>query len=394
MWLVLCVLSVLVSISRGFVVRPISTVKMFRIASSQSSDGDGSASNEELSEDWRTFRNKLVSGRFGLKEAEDAEKKEPVAKKNEALLRLQNPVLADEYANGAWAHSTPGPETGGLLVRRPFEAQILSKKGPWRTKIMEAAKKDFLRSTQDLDKSTGSYKIGSESSEASAARFEAWTSNSAYMFRLTERIVKSALNRIVKALQEKPRKTPVKPEDVKLIQLFQNYSENWQEVCLVVDYSPSEGASAVVINRPLSQGLPPQLAALMFGGKPCLEALLKKQPFPGQDKFLRFATAFGTGAVYNGGPLDQEERGLLVHGVDKVHSDTDKAFQEEVRLKEQDWAAEDAAEAAVAEAEAEVKAAQAEVDAAAAQAAGPASPPPPPPPCLPAETPLTSWRPL
>jgi len=70
---------------------------------------------------------------------------------------------------------------------------------------------------------------------------------------------------------------------------------------------------------------------------------------------------------------------LLVHGVDKVHSDTDKAFQEEVRLKEQDWAAEDAAEAAVAEAEAEVKAAQAEVDAAAAQAAGPASPPPPPP---------------
>ena len=55
---------------------------------------------DELS-DWREFRSKLMATTSG------ESRPKSVSKKNEALLKEQNDVLAKEYASGVWAHTTP-----------------------------------------------------------------------------------------------------------------------------------------------------------------------------------------------------------------------------------------------------------------------------------------------
>ena len=101
-----------------------------RTAAVLASESDGPSPEE-----WREFRQKLVSG--GLKlttdvadEAEAAPGAEPVrravAPKNEALLRSQSDELYQEYISGGWAHPSP-VEAGGLMMRMPLPAQLLSQ---------------------------------------------------------------------------------------------------------------------------------------------------------------------------------------------------------------------------------------------------------------------------
>jgi hypothetical protein len=56
--------------------------------------------------DWRTFRMNLAeTGSPTDKKTSDAPRKS-VSKENEALLRTQSQLLADEYEKGIWAHDT------------------------------------------------------------------------------------------------------------------------------------------------------------------------------------------------------------------------------------------------------------------------------------------------
>jgi hypothetical protein len=56
--------------------------------------------------DWRTFRMNLAeTGSPTDKKSSDAPRKS-VSKENEALLRTQSKLLADEYEKGIWAHDT------------------------------------------------------------------------------------------------------------------------------------------------------------------------------------------------------------------------------------------------------------------------------------------------
>ena len=101
-----------------------------RTAAVLASESDGPSPEE-----WREFRQKLVSG--GLKlttdvtdETEAAPGAElvrrAVAPKNEALLRSQSDELYQEYISGGWAHPSP-VEAGGLMMRMPLPAQLLSQ---------------------------------------------------------------------------------------------------------------------------------------------------------------------------------------------------------------------------------------------------------------------------
>ena len=69
---------------------------------------------------------------------------------------------------------------GSLLVRLPFETQITTAKGPWREMVMKKARADMM--TMD------SVKAMSKADQD--ARFEQWCSNTNYMFKLTERVMK------------------------------------------------------------------------------------------------------------------------------------------------------------------------------------------------------------
>jgi hypothetical protein len=68
-------------------------------------DDDDYIDSERLG-DWRTFRmNLAVTGSPTDKKSSGTPRKS-VSKENEEVLRSQSKLLADEYANGMWAHDT------------------------------------------------------------------------------------------------------------------------------------------------------------------------------------------------------------------------------------------------------------------------------------------------
>ena len=110
---------------------------------------DESSTAPDVTSDWREFRARLVAGGITTTEeqtegdAPAAEDKAPaspprsVSRRNEALLREQNPALATEYLDGMWAHAIPNPEVGCLLVRLPFETEVVTTPGPWRDLVLK-----------------------------------------------------------------------------------------------------------------------------------------------------------------------------------------------------------------------------------------------------------------
>ena len=276
-----------------------------------SSDSDSSSSSNEQSDDddaapavsegdWRAFRAKLMEGGFGLGEDDDddggdgsdaktkaEDRRKAVAPRNAALLRQQNPKLAAEYMEGGWAHATGMPEAGGLMLRRPFEAELMEAPGHWRDTIRKAARKDMIKSMAPAEFEE---KGLPSSPEALDARFEAWTANKPYMFRLTEKLVKREMARIVASVGSQGGPAAAaragaaagSPPQRRLRAKFNAYHSSWQEVVLLLSYSPTEGATGVVINRPLTQGLTPQLAALIHGGQGELEKHIKNAATKGQ----------------------------------------------------------------------------------------------------------------
>ena len=107
-------------------------------------------------EEWREFRQKLVSG--GLKLTTDVADEEAaapsvetvrrtVAPKNEALLQSQSDELYKEYISGGWAHPSP-VEAGGLMMRMPLPAQFLTQMRDgstdfWPAKLRETIKAEL-----------------------------------------------------------------------------------------------------------------------------------------------------------------------------------------------------------------------------------------------------------
>jgi hypothetical protein len=47
------------------------------------------------------------------------------------LLEIQNPSLAGEEV---WAHATPGPERGGLLIAAPDAPELLGSERYWQVR--------------------------------------------------------------------------------------------------------------------------------------------------------------------------------------------------------------------------------------------------------------------
>jgi hypothetical protein len=98
-----------------------------------------------------------------------------------------------------------------------------------------------------------------------------------------------------------------------LLTLFLDNQETWQEICLVLEQGSGK-AKTLVLNRPMAFKLTENLGKLVLNG-----AFTKK----GKDSkmvekrdIMRFMMAFSSEcAVYVGGPDDQGEAAIMIHGI-------------------------------------------------------------------------------
>lgn len=101
-----------------------------------------------------------------------------------------------------------------------------------------------------------------------------------------------------------------------LIHLYLENQEQWQEVCLVLEqnfttYGNSQFSKSVVLNRPMGWKLTENLGKLVFLG-----AYNLKISTDASNKLVQFMKAFQDEcAVYVGGPNDQGEGAILIHGI-------------------------------------------------------------------------------
>uniref|UniRef100_A0A7S0LJD4 Selenoprotein O n=1 Tax=Coccolithus braarudii TaxID=221442 RepID=A0A7S0LJD4_9EUKA len=273
-------------------------------------------------DEWREFRQRLITrglpltSEDGVEEPSRAEgegqvQRQSVAPANEALLAQQNAKLFEEYMNGAWAHVSP-LEAGGLACRLPLQAQLTEQ---MRQQPLALSNDDDLAVSESDTLGTRLQKmllrelpaVADGGADKRAELEKTWNQNSAYCFRLADRLLIESLQGVAaRATDGKIDARSLKPHESQLVQLYQESQEEWQQVVLVlgVDGSQAEG---VALNRPLGRGINAQLAQLLLSGE-----LSSTEAAAAADDFM---LAFGReGAVYVGGPSKQREGGLLVHG--------------------------------------------------------------------------------
>ena len=189
--------------------------------------------------------------------AEQPSPRKAVAPANENLLKRQNEALWTEYLDGAWAHRCPEPEAGGLLVRMPLNAQLAAFMRRGEAGLGDRLRKRLLATLPTAE--------GDASSEDE--RFERWSSNTVFTYRLAESMVEELLEAVASKSQNGKVSLGALDEDMReLISLYSAAQDSWQEVALVLrsdsdaaavaaasgDAAPARRAAreCLVINRP------------------------------------------------------------------------------------------------------------------------------------------------
>jgi hypothetical protein len=106
--------------------------------------------------------------------------------------------------------------------------------------------------------------------------------------------------------------TQLKEEASEMLSLYLDNQESWQEVCLVVE-NENGNAKTLVLNRPMAFQLTENLGKLVLNG-----AFQNQEDskFDQQKELVKFMMAFKREcAVYFGGPDDQENPAVMIHGI-------------------------------------------------------------------------------
>lgn len=216
--------------------------------------------NDELS-DWRAFRSKLAATTSGKSRPKS------VSKKNEALLKEQNEILAKEYTSGVWAHSTAEAEVGGLLCRMPLEAEV--------------------------------YRSGILQQQAENTSTESW-------YSAAQDLIQSTLE----SVPPPPLDPSTLPEKTrKMFSLYISAMQSWQEVALVFSKT-SKHSNIMVLNRPMALKLNEDLAALILFGSNTNRDISQ------MGELVRFLVTFENECyVYVGGPDNHTQPALCLHGI-------------------------------------------------------------------------------
>lgn len=301
-------------------------------------DDDEDEVDTESLGDWRQFRMNLAQtglpgenddsgdddGSKTTASTKPQKRPKSVSRMNEAVLLGQNEELAKEYLGGVWAHDTANAEVGGLVCRMPLEAEI--RKMERRTAIgRKLREKLSLDDDDDEDEDSISYKASPKSEEtlsslssSSAMSFSPLAANTAYWYRGAQSVVKSGLKRVTDNAEKDGQIDPSRldEESIELLQLYLDYQETWQEVCMVINHNEEIGTAAtLVLNRPMAMKLNDNLAKLiLFGAK---ERTLSESDV--SETYVRFMAAFKEEcALYVGGPDCQDEAAVMVHGIKKL----------------------------------------------------------------------------
>lgn len=163
--------------------------------------------NEEINPDdlgdWRTFRMKLTEAGLPTtstntlpteSKSQPVHKPKSVSKRNEQVLKNQNEKLAEEYLKGVWAHSTPGPEVGGLVCRLPLEAELYRVKD---RNVIGKKLKDHLQSNTNIDDSNEfSQKSSKPKQTSKSLPFSPLAAKTVHWYRSAQRLVKNELKKV------------------------------------------------------------------------------------------------------------------------------------------------------------------------------------------------------
>lgn len=241
--------------------------------------------------DWRAFRRNLSFSSDGDSTGSDSSeaavskknKARAVSKENEELLKSQSSQLGQEYVSGVWAHETSTPEVGGLVLRMPLEVELFRN---YKHSVMGT----LLRK-----------KLDNEVVEPSTWYAKAQTLVEEHMLTIAAKAGDDG--------QIDP--TSLDDDASEMLTLYLDNQETWQEVCLVMERNESNGAATtLVLNRPMALKLTDSLGQLVLNG-----AYRGEKTKPKKD-VTRFMRAFGGEcAVYIGGPDDQDQPAVLVHGL-------------------------------------------------------------------------------
>lgn len=106
--------------------------------------------------------------------------------------------------------------------------------------------------------------------------------------------------------------TALENDDAEMLSLYLDNQETWQEVCLVLERDEEKGTgTTLVLNRPMAMKLTDGLGQLVRNG--AFETTRKAS----KKDMIKFMMAFGPEcAVYIGGPDDQDQPAILVHGIE------------------------------------------------------------------------------
>jgi len=264
--------------------------------------------------DWRNFRRSLAMGtndedgstKSVIDDSSTAaattttttKSNERDVTENEKILGKQNNELAEEYASGVWAHQTSTPEVGGLVIRMPLEVELYRN---YRHSITGSKLRAILVddgegegiATDDLDMS--------------------------HWYGRSRDFIEEQMKEIADMADEEGQidATTLAEDYSEMLHLYLENQEQWQEVCLVLERTTSsegsKSAKTLVLNRPMAFKLTKDLGRIVYFGAFDRKTTIDREKVKG---LTRFMIAFREEcAVYVGGPDDQGNPAILVHGI-------------------------------------------------------------------------------
>jgi len=218
-----------------------------------------------------------------------------VSKANEEILFQQNEKLAAEYLSGVWAHPVATPEVGGLVARMPLEGELSHN---YKHSIIGKRLYQLLDGEKEV---------------------ETW-------YPRAKKLIQEEMKKIASKADDEGQIDATTLDEVssEMLSLFLDNQENWQEVCLVVKHANSI-SKTVVLNRPMAFKLTDNIARLVLNGAFVTRSgndgdrLMSENSLSSvkdRKALVRFMTAFASEcAVYVGGPDDQNQPALMIHGI-------------------------------------------------------------------------------
>lgn len=284
---------------------------LYDSSSEHDDDDDDEYIDTDSLGDWRNFRRSLAmatndndDGSSSKKAIDDSSTSAATASterevtENEIVLENQNKELAEEYASGIWAHQTPTPEVGGLIIRMPLEVELYRN---YRHSMTGSKLRAIL-----VDDGEG------EGIPTDELVMSHWYGRS-------RALIEEQMKEIADMTDEEGQidATTLAEDYSELLNLYLENQEQWQEVCLVLEQMTSKegskSAKTLVLNRPMAFKLTKDLGRLVYFGSFDRKTTIDREKVK---ELTRFMIAFREECgVYVGGPDDQRSPAILVHGI-------------------------------------------------------------------------------